>query len=70
MNSWTKRFFEDHGDRLVFMLIATVFGVYFLMVVDMAGEGKTLLIAVATLALNKARSKHNGGENSGKEKGP
>jgi len=37
------------------MAIAGAFGVGFLSL-DMTGEGKTLLIAVATLALNKARS--------------
>ena len=56
---WLNRFWDDHGDRLVFMAITTVFGVGFYMLDDMQGEAKVLLIAVATLALNKARSKQN-----------
>ena len=59
---WLNRFWDDHGDRLVFMAITTVFGVGFYMLDDMQGEAKVLLIAVATLALNKARSKQNGTE--------
>ena len=55
MKTWFTRFWNDHGDRIVFMAIAGAFGVGFLSL-DMTGEGKTLLIAVATLALNKARS--------------
>ena len=57
MTQWLIRFWDDHGDRLVFMGIATAFGVGFYVCTDMQGEAKTLLIAVATLALNKARSK-------------
>lgn len=53
---WFERFWHDHGDRLVFMAIASAFGVGFYVYTDMTGEAKTLLIAVATLALNKARS--------------
>ena len=56
MNAWFERFWTDHGDRLVFMGIAAGFGAVFYFFADMIGEGKTLLIAVATLALNKARS--------------
>ena len=52
---WMKRFWTDHGDRLIFMGITAVFGVGF-HYIGMAAEGKVLLIAVATLALNKARS--------------
>jgi len=56
MKPWGVRFWEDHGDRLIFMALATVFGVGFFAYTDMTGEGKTILIAVATLCLNKARS--------------
>ena len=52
---WFKRFWQDHGDRIVFMSITTAFGFGFYFLTDMAGEAKTFLIAVATLALNKAR---------------
>ena len=59
---WFTEFWNTHGDRLIFMGIATAFGVGFYMLEDMQGEAKVLLIAVATLALNKARSKQNGTE--------
>jgi len=52
---WLKRFWDTHGDRLVFLAIATAFGIGFYCFTDMSGEGKTILIAVATLSLNKAR---------------
>jgi len=53
---WLSKFWNDHGVRLVFMAITTAFGIGFWYLTDMTGEAKTLLIAVATLALNKARS--------------
>ena len=53
---WLSKFWATHGERLVFMAIATAFGIGFWFLTDMTGEAKTLLIAVATLALNKARS--------------
>ena len=59
---WFIEFWNTHGDRLVFMGIAAAFGIGFYMLDDMQGEAKVLLIAVATLALNKARSKPNGVE--------
>lgn len=57
MKEWALRFWQDHGDRLIFMGIAAGFGVGFLFtgIKELAGAGTTLLIAVATLALNKAR---------------
>lgn len=55
--TWFKSFWNRHGERIIFMAIVTAFGVAFMAIMpDMSGEGKTLLIAVATLALNKARS--------------
>ncbi len=54
MKQWAGQFIENNGDRLIYMLIATMFGVFFYYV-GLSGEAKTLLIAVATLALNKAR---------------
>jgi len=56
MTKWIARFWDDHGDRLVFLFLATLFGIGFFVFTEMQGEGKTLLIAVATLCLNKARS--------------
>lgn len=52
---WFKNFITQHGERLVFMGLATLFGAGFFYI-NMAAEGKTLLIAVGTLCLNKARS--------------
>ena len=59
---WLSKFWNGHGERIVFMGIATAFGVGFWFLTDMTGEAKTLLIAVATLALNKARSTPKDGE--------
>ena len=57
---WFKRFWTDHGDRLFFMGLATIFGVGFLAIskytsLDMMGEGKTILIGIAMICFNKAR---------------
>ena len=49
-----SEFWQAHRDRLVYMAIATVFGIAFLRL-GMVGEGKTILIGVATFALNKVR---------------
>ena len=46
----------EHQEKLLFMGIATFFGIVFSLL-GWIGEGKTILIAVATLALNRARSK-------------
>lgn len=55
--TWFNEFWNRHGERLIFMAIVTAFGIAFMAIMpEMDGEGKTLLIAVATLALNKARS--------------
>ena len=54
MKEWLIKFAANHGERIVFMAIATCFGIG-LYLMGLAGEGKTILIAVATLALNKAR---------------
>ena len=56
MNKWGVRFWADHGSRLIFGAIATAFGVAFYFMPDMQGEAKTILIGVAMLAYNKARS--------------
>jgi len=56
MSKWFARFWYEHGVRIIFMAITTLFGVGFWYFTDMTGEAKTLLIAVATLCLNKARS--------------
>ena len=54
---WLTRFWNEHGDRIIFMLGATCFGGYFYAFTqDMQGEGKTILIGVAMLLFNKART--------------
>jgi len=61
MKEWGLRFWKDHGDRLLFMTIAAGFGMFFYFcATDMQGEGKAILIGVATLAMNKARGVVNG----------
>ena len=61
MKEWLKGFWQNHGDRVFFMSVSTIFGLAFLSLgtykslEPLTGAGTTLLIAVATLALNKAR---------------
>jgi arginine exporter protein ArgO len=62
--NWKTRFFDAHGERLVFMATAAVFGIglialgtWLLDSDELTGAGVALLIGVGTLALNKARSK-------------
>ena len=52
---WFKKFWDNHGERLIFMGLATVFGVAFLLWSDLAGEGKTILVMVAGILVNKMR---------------
>lgn len=55
--SFLKNFAENNAERLIFMGIATVFGLIFYCVFpEMKGEAKTILIGVAMLCYNKARS--------------
>ena len=57
MKKWAMNFWKEHGGRLIFMAIATVFGVAFYYAMpDMQGEAKAILVGVAMLAYNKARS--------------
>jgi len=55
LSPWLTKFWAEHGERLIYMGIATIMGAVFYWYTDMTGEGKTLLIAVGTLCLNKAR---------------
>jgi len=53
---WVTKFWTTHGERLVFMGMATVFGLAFWFYFpDMKGEAKTILIGIAMLLFNKAR---------------
>ena len=56
MKEYALGFIKKHGERLFYMFIVSAFSASFLFVESMQESGKTLLIAVATLALNKARS--------------
>ncbi len=54
---WATRFWYEHGDRTVFMAGATAFALaFYFFMPDMKGEAKTILIGVAMLLFNKARS--------------
>lgn len=55
MKEWAINFWNTQGDRMIFLFFATLFGIGFMLAQDMKGEGKTILIAVATLCLNRAR---------------
>ena len=58
MQEWCERFWNEHGTRLVFMGIATIFGGAFSWSGNdkLVGAGYTILIGVAMLCMNKARS--------------
>ena len=56
MKKWAMNFWKEHGGRLIFMSIATAFGAVFYFTTDMQGEAKAILVGVAMLAYNKARS--------------
>ena len=61
---WKEKFIENHGDRLFFMSVTTLFGIGFVvagLLVEalneaLLGVGITLLIGVAQQAHNKSRS--------------
>ena len=56
MDSWFKEFWVGHGERIIFMTIATIFaGIFYFYVPDMKGEAKTILVGLAMLCFNKAR---------------
>ena len=54
---WSIRFWNDHGDRLVFMGIALLLALFlYYLMPDMKAEAKVILIGIAMLCYNKARS--------------
>lgn len=55
MDTWAKKFWKDHGDRMLFMLLALLFsiGMYTL---EWKEESKVIIIGLAMLCYNKARS--------------
>lgn len=54
MKKWGAKFWEAHGDRLIYMLLAFIAaaGIYNL---DMKDEAKTIFIGLAMLCYHKAR---------------
>lgn len=56
MKDYWMNFLKQHGERIFWLAIATILATSFMFVDGMEESGKTFLIAVATLAVNKARS--------------
>ena len=72
---WYQAFLDEHGGRLIFLLLATLFGIGFVWagyakeIPELKGAGATFLIAVGTIALNQARGAiPQGGSNDDEEK--
>jgi len=57
MKTWVSKFWYGHGERLIYCLLVVILAVGFMLssVEDLSKSAPTLLIAVATLFLNKAR---------------
>ena len=55
MAEWFKVFWDNHGERLVFATLATCFGAFFWFTPEMRNEGKTILIMIAGIFVNKVR---------------
>ena len=53
-NKWFVRFWYAHGDRLIFMALATLFGAGFYYI-GMQAEAKTIWSLVVGMCINKAR---------------
>ena len=64
MKQWSIEFWENHGERLIFMGGATLFSVAFMLtkIQKLSDAGEVILIGVAMLLYNKARSKPNGAQ--------
>ena len=55
MSEWFFRFWDNHGERMVFMVLATGFGIAFYFAPDLQKEGQTILIMIAGILVNKVR---------------
>ena len=68
MGEWSIRFWTEHGDRLIFMFIAALIAVAFMLsgLGELAEAGKVILIGIAMLCYNKARSTTDKGVNDEK----
>ena len=57
-------FWEEHGTRIIFGTIATLFATLFYFVIpDMQAEGKVIYVGIAMLCFNKARGNGKPAEN-------
>jgi len=56
MKEWWIKFLTKHGDRIVYLVAALVMACAFMWFPDLKESGKTILIGIAMLAYNKARS--------------
>jgi len=57
MKPWGVRFWEDHGDRLIFMAAAFVIAIALrILVPDLKGESNAVIVGVMMLLYNKSRS--------------
>ena len=57
MKQWGRRFWKEHGDRIVFMSTALILSiVFYFWMTELKETGKTILIGLAMLCYNKARS--------------
>jgi len=63
MKKWWGSFWPKHGDRLIFGGLALAMAAVFMGLPDLKDSGKTILIGVAMLCYNKARSGENTEEN-------
>lgn len=63
---WLQKFKEEEGKRLIFLGLATLFGLGLLIagitmeLKELTGSGITLLIGAGTLCMNRARGTTNG----------
>ena len=61
---WWAKFFTEHGERLIFALLALIMaGIYAMLnklFPAMPGEVKAIIIGIAMLFYNKVRSPKNG----------
>jgi hypothetical protein len=57
---WLKKFWGNHGERITFMVLATIFAAAFLFIPDLEAEGKTILVMIAGILVNKVRGPMNG----------
>lgn len=58
MKGWAVNFWKEHGERIIFMVVACSFGIGFIVYQpdgEIGASGRTILIGLAMLCYNKAR---------------